>query len=833
MKKFQLNMDAPEERETLFADIILPVPVPGLFTYRIPFLLNNQISIGSRVIVPFGSRKILTGVIRKIHNLPPAKYEAKLIHDVLEETPSINNFQFKLFEWIASYYMCTIGEVINVAIPSGLKLSSESLVQLHPEFDRDLSDYEFSEKEISVLNALSTDRSLPYDRIHELTDTKNIHSIIKSLVRKDAILIYESIKEKYKPKKIKKIRLTGEHLDEKVLEKLMKSLEKKGKQLDIVLMYLKTVDIFESPELNVLGMNKSDLPQSSSLQTLIKNKIFDEFEVTVPRLETFSKNLKNVILNDNQQKVLDLILQEFESKDTVLLHGITGSGKTEIYIQLIKEALDNGSQVLYLLPEIALTTQIVSRLRKVFGDKMGVYHSRFSDNERVEVWKGIQDGKFSFIVGVRSSVFLPFSSLGLVIVDEEHELSYKQFDPAPRYNARDTAIVLAGFHKSKILLGSATPSIESYFNTKHRSYGLVTLSERFTNTPLPEIIPVNMIRQRKKKLVHGEFSQPLFDAIGQALAAKEQVIIFQNRRGYAPHLVCEDCGWIPKCKNCTVSLTYHQYSKDLRCHYCGYKENIVMQCPVCGSRSLHPVKYGTEKLEEDLRMLFQNAKVQRMDLDTTRKKKSYEQIIEDFETGEIDILVGTQMVTKGLDFDGVTLVGILDIDRMMHFPDFRSYERTFQLATQVSGRAGRRDKKGLVIIQTNNTEHPLMNKIVNHNYKGMVNVEINERKRFRFPPFVRLIKIIVRHDELIICEKAAKALSIRLIQELGLQRILGPAEPMISKIRNKYLREIYIKLERDKVNLDKVKKNILEIGREIQNNKDFKKTSLIFDVDPY
>lgn len=833
MSKIELNNGENPNRETFFVDLILPVPVEGLFTYRIPHDLSESIGVGFRVIAPFGSKRILTGVIRKIHNQPPSDYEAKAIYEVLDDTPTLNETQFKLLEWMANYYMCQIGEVFNVAVPSGLKLSSESLVQIHPEFSIESSEYEFSEKEHQVLRACSDDQSLSYDKIRELTNTKNIYSILKSLVRKDAIIIIESIKEKYKPKTIKKVRLNPKYINQESLEELVTSLENKQKQVDVLLTFLKELDIIESPVLNDAGISKSVLPQNSSLKTLIKNHILEEFEVTVPRIERFSKELKEVRLNQNQQKVMNLLLKEFEKKDIVLLHGITGSGKTEIYIKLIKEVLESGSQALLLLPEIALTTQIVSRLRKVFGDKMGVYHSKFSDNERVEVWRGLTQGRFSFIVGVRSSIFLPFSSLGLIVVDEEHELSYKQFDPAPRYNARDSAMVLAGFHNAKLLLGSATPSIESYYNTHHKNYGLVSLNERFTKIPLPEILPVNMIKQRQKKLMHNEFSEPLYESISKALQAKEQVIIFQNRRGYSPHLLCNECGWIPKCKNCTVSLTYHQYSNDLRCHYCGYKETMPGRCQDCSSASLHPVRYGTEKLEEDLRLLFPSASVQRMDLDTTRKKKSYERIIEDFESGDIDILVGTQMVTKGLDFDHVTLVGILDIDRIMHFPDFRSYERTFQLATQVSGRAGRRNKKGLVYIQTNRPEHYLIKQVVNHNYQGMFSRELAEREKFRYPPFTRLIKIIVRNENSNVCEDAARFLAAQLASSLGSHRVLGPAEPLISKIRNKFLREIYIKLEREKISLNKVKKNIEEKGDFVLKQKEFGKTSLIFDVDPY
>jgi len=835
LKNLKLNIDAPEVRETLFADIIVPIPIPNLFTYRVPFEMNSFISVGSRVVIPFGRRKILTGVVGKIHSTPPQNYEARPIMDLLDEFPSINSMQLRLLKWMADYYMCTIGEAVNVALPSGLKLNSESLVQLHPEFDANTSDYEFSDSERNILYSLSDEKSLSYDKLRDLTGIKNIHSLIKSLVQKDAVIIYENLKEKYKPKKLKKVRLVKHYVGSSEIENLCNQLEKKEKQLDVLLTYLKTTNLLEDFNKNGDGIPKARLTEvsHSAIQTLIGKGIFEEFEVIIPRLEKFTGPTSSFKLNKDQQNALEKILFGFEKQQVVLLHGITGSGKTEVFIELIKEALDNGSQVLYLLPEIALTTQIVSRLRKIFGDKMGVYHSKFSDNERVEVWKGIHEGKFAFVVGVRSSLFLPFSSLGLIIVDEEHELSYKQFDPAPRYNARDSALMLGQIHNCKVLLGSATPTVESYYNASEGKYGLVELKKRFTNTPLPDIELIDMIRQRKAKLMHGEFSDPLVSALSQTLNEKEQAIIFQNRRGYAPHVVCQECGWVPQCPNCSVSLTYHQYSKDLRCHYCGHKEIIPPACKACGASILNPVKFGTEKLEEELKLLFPNANVQRMDLDTTRTRKSYQNIIEDFEEGAIDILVGTQMVSKGLDFDKVILVGIFDIDRIIHFPDFRSFERAFQLATQVSGRAGRRDKKGKVIIQTNNPEHFLLKRIQHHDYAAMYSYELSERKKFNYPPFSRLIRITLKHSESKVCEDAALFMAEKLIASLGKRRVLGPAEPLIMRIRNKYLREIYIKLERGKINLSKAKEMISGIGTEVEKNKNFPKVSLVYDVDPY
>jgi len=824
-----------DSRNTFFAELLLPVPVPKLFTYRVPFDLNDKIQTGIRAIVPFGTRKILTGIVISIHESPPKEYEAKYILELLDEEPIVNNLQLKLFNWIADYYLCSAGEVMNAALPAGLKLSSESMVQLHPAFDEETTLFEFSQKEEILLKHLKHE-PLPYSEISKLLNLKNLYSILKSLVSKEAVILYEEVKEKFKPKTEKRIRLTAEFTSNEALEKVFETLAKKPKQEEIILKYLQEVHILQNPKSNVTGIGKrvllGDELSESSLQTLVKNKIFEEFEIIVSRFEEEVQNLSEVKLSEAQLHAQAEIIKSFETHAAVLLHGITGSGKTEIYIDLIRQALQGGSQVLYLLPEIALTTQIVQRLKKIFGSAMGVYHSRFSDNERVEVWNGVLSGKFKFVVGVRSAIFLPFDNLGLIIVDEEHDTSYKQQEPAPRYHARDVALVIGHMHHAKVLMGSATPSVESYYQAHHEKYGYVQLTKRYGDAQLPEVVLADLNQERKSKTVKGDFSGTLLRSISDTLAQKEQVIIFQNRRGYSPMVNCQDCSWVPKCVNCAVSLTYHQYRNALICHYCGYREELPQQCPTCSSKRLLTVGYGTEKLEEELKLHYPDAVVQRMDYDTTRVKSGYDTIIEQFESGATDILVGTQMVTKGLDFDKVSLVGVFNADRMMHFPDFRSYERAFQLITQVSGRAGRREKPGKVVIQTSHTDHPVLNFILNHTQEEFYNTEITDRREHAYPPFSRLIEIMVKHIDKKVSRDAAYKLTEVLKATLTEVKVLGPGEPMVSKIRNHFLMTILIKIPRDSGQLHDIKQRIQQAINLTLTQKEFRTVRIVADVDP-
>jgi len=826
-----------QESGNNFADIILPVPIPRMFTYRVPKNLQSQVNLGSRVIVQFGKKKVLTGIIGKVHNKPPQAYEAKPILDILDIQPSVNPLQIRFWVWMAEYYCCHIGEVMHAAFPSGLRLSSESKVQLNPNFDREESKYPLDDREVKILDALDKSEEISYEDCEKILGVKTIHPILKSLVGKEAILIFEKVQEKYTPKVETRVRLTSEIAsDKKALEVVFGSLAGKPKQESILLKFLRDVPVFQKPHLNEKGVDKATLLEEgdseSSLKTLIKNGIFESFKVVVNRIQEEEPEKEPAILSSTQQTAFEEIKTHYDSKQTVLLHGVTGSGKTEIYIQLIREVMESGSQVLLLLPEIALTTQIVSRLKKVFGSQMGVYHSKYSDNERVEVWNGVLSGRFSFVVGVRSSIFLPFDSLGMIIVDEEHEPSYKQFDPAPRFHARDAAIMLAYFHQARTLLGSATPSFESYFNATQGKYGYVEINHRFGDASMPEYHLADLAADRKKNLLKLDTTRILREKIQDALSKQEQVLIFQNRRGYSPFIQCEDCGWTGECVQCDVSLTYHQFAEELRCHYCGYKEKVPSSCPACGSTQLATMGMGTERIEESLSLLFPEARLGRMDLDTTRNKYGYQRILDEFGSGNLDILVGTQMITKGLDFGRVTVVGIWDGDRILNFPDFRSGERAFQQITQVAGRAGRREVKGQVIIQTRNPETHLYNQVIKGDYAEFFRQEMFDRKKFYYPPYVKLVKITTRHSDLKVAEKAANSLHREMANIAVKKIVLGPEKGVIARIKNQYQFESLIKLDRSGNTQAVFKESFAKIIEELQSRPEFRSVRWIADVDP-
>ncbi|MCH7400908.1 primosomal protein N' [Belliella kenyensis] len=830
--------DDLESKSARFADVILPVPIPKMFTYKIPKSLEGEVGIGFRVMVQFGSKKVLTGIIGKVHQKPPKEYEAKPILDVLDSYAMVNPLQIKFWSWMAEYYCCHIGEVMNAALPAGLKLSSESKIQLNPTFDTETSPYPLDEREEVILQALASKSELSYDECEQLLGIKSIHGIIKSLVIKEAIIVFEQVKDKYTPKVESRIRFSQPFVeDRKSLETLFDELSAKPKQEEILLKYLQEVPIYQRPELNVKGLDKRIFADAglsmSSLKTLIKNGVLEEYKLIISRFEEIQGNDEEVTLSEEQNRAIEEIKSSFQEKQVNLLHGITGSGKTEIYIKLIEEAIASGSQVLLLLPEIALTTQIVSRLQKVFGSKMGIYHSKFSDNERVEVWNGVISGKFSFVVGVRSSIFLPFDSLGLIIVDEEHESSYKQFEPSPRFHARDAAIMLSWLHQAKTLLGSATPSFESYFNARIKKYGYVQLLNRYGDASLPEFLISDILVDKKKQLLKLDFTRLMREKIQEALNNQEQVLIFQNRRGYAPYISCEDCGWIPECEHCDVSLTYHQYSEEMRCHYCGFKEKIPKVCPACGSGKLSAVGLGTERIEESLSLLFPEARIARMDLDTTRSKYGYQRILEDFGAGNVDVLVGTQMITKGLDFDRVTVVGILDADRILYFPDFRAGERAFQQITQVAGRAGRREKRGVVIIQSRKPDHFLFDQVIKGDYKGFYLQDMAERQKFFYPPFVKLIKVSCRHKDYKLAEKAARHLHNLLLEVQVKKIMLGPEKGLIGKIKNQYIFETLVKLDKSGNAQAIFKHELRRILESMYANKEFRSVRIIIDVDPY
>ncbi|HVW13721.1 MAG TPA: primosomal protein N' [Mucilaginibacter sp.] len=817
------------DRETLFVDVILPLAIAKNYTYRVPFQLNGDVSVGKRVVVQFGKSKLYTAIIASIGNRPPEKYEAKYLLDVLDEKPLVTEKQLQFWQWIADYYMCSLGEVMNAALPSALKLASETKIELNKDFTFDRSS--LHDKEFLIADALELQPELTVGDIVKLLGQKTVMPILKSMFEKNIINISEEVSEKYKPRKKTFISLNPEYHSQDSLKELFTLLEKRApKQADAVLAYIKLARTQKT-------ISKNELIEESgagdaSIRSLIEKEVFIAEERNVSRLyfdeDEFSDNFQ---LNESQQNALTEIKEQFKEKDVVLLHGVTSSGKTQVYIRLIEEMINSGKQVLYLLPEIALTTHIIERLRQYFGSSIGVYHSKFNDNERVEVWQKVLNHEYKVVLGARSSVFLPFADLGLIIVDEEHETSYKQFDPAPRYNARDAAIYLGGTYHCKTLLGSATPSFESYYNARTHKYGLTEMTERFGGVELPVTEVVSIVEETKKKTMQSHFTSVLMDDIKDALANKEQVILFQNRRGYAPVLICKVCAYTPKCVNCDVSLTYHKSSGMLHCHYCGYKTDAPAICPACGSTHLEYKGFGTEKIEDELSMLLPEARIARMDLDTTRSRNSLQNILNDLEEKKIDILVGTQMVAKGLDFSDVTVIGIINADSLLKYPDYRANERSFQMLAQVSGRAGRRGKRGKVVIQTYDPNHRVIKQVIENNYLDLYMTEMEERRSFKYPPFYRIINLDIKHKDPDILNNQADYLATELRKNFG-DRVIGPEFPLISRIRSYYIKSIMLKFERDVVSVAKAKNLIKDIITQFQTTKLSKGSIVQADVDP-
>ncbi|MCB2221892.1 MAG: primosomal protein N' [Bacteroidetes bacterium] len=829
------------ERKTLFADVILPLPVKGSFTYRVPYEMNDSIERWRRVVVQFGKKKIYTAIVVNIHETPPKGYMVKYILSLLDEKPVMNEIQFRFWQWISNYYMCETGEVMNVAIPSALKLASETRITLDPSFDRNLEG--LNEKEYLITEALDIQKKLTLTEVENIIEQKKVIPVIKGLIEKKVVILEEELQHRYKPRSETFISLRASFRNEATLQQLFTELEKRAfRQLEVLMAWI-SMSGFESgttkkiSKTQLLARVKNG---TSALNALIDKGVFETNKQTVSRLETFEAEAQpdEIELSLDQAYALQEIRSGLDQSSVVLFHGVTSSGKTEIYIQLIHEMLKKGKQVLYLLPEIALTTQIINRLRKYFGDKVGVYHSKHNEQERVEIWKSVQNAglksdkveKYQVILGPRSAIFLPFSNLGLIIVDEEHDHSYKQFDPAPRYLARDAAIYLASLHKAKTLLGTATPSIESYFNAKTGKYALVELDKRYGDILLPEIFTADVKQETRYKTMKAHFSNLLMEHITAALEKKEQVILFQNRRGFSLRLMCDTCNWMPECKNCDVTLIYHKHNNQLKCHYCGYSRKVPERCDSCGSTHLTMKGFGTEKIEDDLSIIFPDARIKRMDLDTTRSKFAYQTIINDFENRRIDILVGTQMVTKGLDFDNVSVVGIMNADNMISFPDFRSYERSFQQMAQVSGRAGRKTRQGKVIIQTWNPYQTVIQDVIRNDYQAMYNSQILERRNFKYPPFYRLINLSLKHRDARKLNDGARELAILLREALG-KRVLGPEYPLVARIKNLYIKNILIKLERDE-NLSDNKILIQKIIDQFRGEAIYKSIRVQIDVDP-
>ncbi|MFA5573545.1 MAG: primosomal protein N' [Brumimicrobium sp.] len=824
-----------ETRKTYFIDVVLPVPINKPFTYRVPFQMNEVLKVGVRVVVPFGRSKLQTGIITKIHEDVPS-YQTKYAEAILDDEPIITGKQWRLWNWISDYYMAPIGDVMNAALPSNFKLGSETKVLLHPDTIADTNI--LTDQEYQVYEALEIQEELDLKEISEILGIKTIQPIIKSMIDKRVIISREELNQKYRPKTQLFVQLAEAYREEEQIQAIIQILEadkRKRKQLDAFLLFLQVGGLKLGKSVPILRSELVELGASpSSITSLEKDGIFEIQRMAVSRLEDFDdaeSEFKELSVEQNQ--ALLKIRESFKENDVTLLHGVTGSGKTEIYVQLIQEQLDMGKQVLYLLPEIALTTQLIQRLKKYFGDKIGVYHSKFNQNERVEIWNDLlfdKSSKYQIVLGARSAVFLPFKKLGLIIVDEEHESSFKQYNPSPRYNGRDVAIVLSHFHEANVLLGSATPAMETFYNAKHGKFGLVSLNKRYGNLALPEIFIADIREEKKRKTMHSIFSSLMVDEMKKALKNKEQIILFQNRRGYNPTWACEVCGWTPHCVNCDVSLTYHKSQNILKCHYCSYYTPPIGVCPKCDSNRLKMIGFGTEKIEDELTIILPGVRVQRLDLDTTRQKNSYERILDDFGERNIDILVGTQMVTKGLDFDNVSLVGILDADMMLNRPDFRAFERSYQLMSQVAGRAGRKAKRGKVVIQTYTPDHWVIQHVINHDFIGFYENEILERKNFFYPPFFKIINLTLKHRDPNQLDMMAAELADMLKVPFG-SRVLGPEFPVIKRVNNLYIKIIRLKIEKEASN-NKVKKLLKEQIDIFYTAPHNKSVRLAIDVDP-
>ena len=825
------------ERVTYYVDVVLPLHLPQYYTYRVPYEYNDAILVGQRVVVQFGGSKVYSAVVRNVHRQSPDHGNVKYILGILDPQPVVTELQLQFWEWIAQYYMCCVGDVMAVALPSAYRLQSESFVEVHPDFSGEISN--LSQNEIKILELLSTNGTAKVSDIIKAVNIQKIMPLLKTMIEKKIIIMDEELKQRYTPKIETYLKLSPEYLDAEKGRELFDSLEGKAsshKQLEVMLKFMQQTDFGKQSIRKSIFTRDKDL-SLSSLKTLIKNGVIVAYDQQESRLIDVDKtqSVNTIKLSDQQQKAFEKIdINNAEAPQITLVHGVTSSGKTELYIKLINEVVKQGKQVLYLLPEIALTAQIINRLRKYFGAKVGVYHSKFSPNERAEVWTKTlnpENGGYQILIGARSAMFLPFNNLGLVIVDEEHDSSFKQYEPAPRYNARDAAIYLAHKCGAKVVLGTATPSVESYFNAQSGKYALVKMDKRYGDVLMPEIVVADMRQNDRKGSVKSFFSKMLLDAITEALQNNEQVILFQNRRGFSLRLECPTCGWVPNCTHCDVSLVYHKQTNSLRCHYCGYSIPVPAECPQCHNTYLKMKGFGTEKIEDELSIVFPEARIERLDLDSVSSgKNKHVDIINRFEDRNIDILVGTQMITKGLDFDNVSVVGIMSADNMISFPDFRAFERSFQQMTQVSGRAGRHNKQGRVIIQTYNPAHQVIDYVLHNDYRAMYHNQITERRVFGYPPYSKLIYLTLKHIDAQVLDKAAAEFSFELRKVLA-HRVVGPEYPMVSRVRNMYIKNIMIRLEKG-FPLGEAKQKISEIAGQILNRKEYSRLRFIPDVDP-
>ncbi len=822
-----------------YVDVILPLPLSATYTYALPSELEAGVSVGCRVIVPFGAKKIYTGIVVSVHERKPEGYAVKKVMELLDVAPVLLPVQLDFWKWIADYYLCAMGDVYKAALPSGMKLESESKVVLNEDYE---GGAVLSEREQQVVNPLGNGKELTVLQIQKECPDFQVLRVVKGLLEKGVLQMKEEVRRTYKPRTEVHVRLTESYMDENRLIEALNELKRAPKQQAVLLKYVEMAGVttalrLQNPKL-LAEVSRKDLVEAVRVNlpvyhALVERGILETYAYETGRLaqDGTADTIGLSPLSEAQNRALNAINDVFAQKPICLLHGVTSSGKTEVYIHLMQRMIEAGKQVLYLVPEIVLTTQLTDRLYRVFGSRMGVYHSKFPDAERVEIWKKqLSDRPYDIIVGVRSSVFLPFQRLGLVIVDEEHEQSYKQQEPAPRYHARNAAIVLAKMSGAVTLLGTATPSLETYYNVRMGKYGLVEMNERYGQVKLPAIEVVDIKELQHKRRMTGPFSPRLLEEMHRALEQKEQVILFQNRRGYAPMLECHTCGWVPKCKNCDVSLTYHRGLNQLTCHYCGYTYTIPARCPACGDTELVQRGFGTEKIEDIVQHIFLEATVARMDLDTTRTRSAYEGILHSFQEGKTDILIGTQMVTKGLDFERVSVVGILNADAMLNIPDFRSYERAFQLMAQVSGRAGRRSRQGRVILQTKSPDLPVIRQVMEHDYKNLYIQQMEERQLFVYPPFCRLIYVYMKHKNADVVERVAQEIGRRLRGVFG-QRVLGPDVPPVARIQLLYIRKVVVKIEPN-ISLSKVRELLYSVRQEVLSQPYFRSVQIYFDMDP-
>lgn len=822
-------------------DIVLPLALQGALSYVLPAHLASQVRVGSRVVVPLGvNNKQYSGIVIRCPGTPVAEgVKLKEILEVVDDNPLLLTAQLDLWRWMAAYYLCTPGEVMKAALPSGLKLESETFVEL-PKLKKEeeeenadvtiLANTKEQQTEQIVLNQLSDHKPLSIERLlKNLNGVKGVYPALRRLIDSGELSVHEAIGRTFRPKKEKRVRLAANVLHSETVQHLMLDAVRRSRAQEQVALLL-----LEKKDCSQMELAQTISNAAAAVAALRKKGYVECYEVNVDRFKatTADDEVRANPLSEAQKQALADIHRGFSAHDVCLLHGVTSSGKTEVYMELIRETLAAGKQVLYLVPEIALTTQLTARLGRVFGEKMGIYHSKFADAERVEIWQRMLTPRaFPLMVGVRSSLFLPFQRLGLIIVDEEHETSYKQQDPAPRYNARDTAIVVAKQAGAKVLLGTATPSIETYHNAtvKHK-YAIATLSERFGGVTMPQIVVEDVKELRRKKLMKTPFSPRLIEEIRRAIETGRQAILFQNRRGYAPVMECRSCGWTPHCQACDVPLTFHQQSQRLVCHYCGASYEIPRQCPNCGDTDLRDIGYGTERIEEIAASLFPSAHIARMDLDTTQTRSAYDRIIRDFQSGNTNLLIGTQMVTKGLDFEKVSVVGILNADQMLNQPNFRAFERAFQMMSQVAGRAGRRNKQGLVILQTRQPTLDVVRQVTSNDYISLFKQQLVERDRFLYPPFVRIIDIYLKHRREEIVSHAAESLAYMLRPYFG-DLILGPDRPAVGRIQNLHIRKIMLKVK-DGIPSKWVRELLLSARGGLLQQGAYKSVSIYFDVDP-